>query len=186
MASDPSIITASISPEPVVVEAAGRKLHFPLLSASDWIKALADEDPITAIMPGLLTDESYDFVMDSMVEDRLDQKDLRRPAFDAITKASGFRWWEALSLVGLCEANAFVVGELTLRGIDPDAMPFGRWCAAVYALAIRGLDEKERQKWLARFNAPPAIAEAMDEAADSSSFEDMIRGFRGMPGARQG
>lgn len=186
MTSSRSILEAAIASKPVAVAASGRVLTFPSMPASTWIAALAEEDLIFSVVPCLLNESGYDFIMDRLFEEKIGPKDLRRPAFDAISAASGFRWWEALSLVGLCESDPFVIGELTLRGVDPDRMPFGRWCTAVYALAIRGLGEKERMKWLAKFNAPPPIAEAMDESLDGDSFSEMIRGFRNIPGARQG
>lgn len=184
MASKPSILAASISPKPVRVEAAGRSFVIPIRPASDWITAVAQEDFVTAVFPGLLTEEGSGTAIEMMVDGDMEPAELKQPAFDAITRASGFRWWEAMRLVGMADGNQQVVGELTLRGVDPDVIPFGRWCAALYALAIRGMDEKERQKFLAKFTMPPP--EAMDEAAEGDGFQDMIKGFRGMAGVRGG
>lgn len=186
MTSNPSPLAASISPQPVRVEAAGRTFTIPVLPASAWICAIADDEPITSVFPGLLPESEYEVVTDMLIYGKLTTVDLRRPAFDAVSAASGFRWWEALSLVGMCTHDAQVIGELTLFGIDPDTTPFGRWCAALYALNLRNLDDKERQKWLAKFTFPPPLAEAMDEAAAGDSFQDMIKGFRGMPGVSGG
>lgn len=184
MASKPSILAASISPQPVRVEAASRSFVIPVLPASNWITAVAQEDFVTAVFPGLLPPDGLSSIVEMLLDGEIDPDGLKRPAFDAIAAASGFRWWEAMRLVGMADGNQQVVGELTLRGVDPDVIPFGRWCAALYALAIRGMDEKERQKFLAKFTMPPP--EAMDEAAETDGFQDMIKGFRGMAGVRGG
>jgi hypothetical protein len=186
MASKSFDLAASISPQQVEVEAAGRAFTIPIRPASDWILAIADDEPITAIFPGLLSEDGYERVMELLADEKLDAVDLRKPAFAAVSKASGFRWWEAFNLVGMCTHGPLVIGELALRGIDAGSVPFGRWCAALYALNLRGLDEKERQKWIGKFTFPPPLAEAMDEAASSDSFQDMIKGFRGMPGVSGG
>lgn len=186
MASSKFNLAASTSPQPVRVEAAGRAYTIPSLPAADWILAIADDEPITAVFPGLLGKDDYQRVVDLLSDGKLDTLELRRPAFEAVSAASGFRWWEAWNLVGMCTHDARIIGELTLRGIDPSAMPFSRWCAALYALNLRGLDEKEQQKWIAKFTFPPPLAEAMDEAASGDSFEDMIKGFQGMPGVSRG
>jgi len=183
MASKPSPIAASISPQPVQVEAAGRSFTIPVLPASNWIVALSGPEPVSEVFPGLLSSGDFDRILDLMEDGRVDVEDLRKPAFEAVTAASGFRWWEALRLVGMAEGGPSVIGEMTIRGIDPADIPFGRWCAAVYVLATRNLEPKERMKWDAKFSAPPP--EAIDEEEDSS-FEDMIKGFQGMPGARSG
>lgn len=186
MTSNRFNLAASISPQPVQVEAAGRTYTIPSRTAGDWILAVADDEPITAVFPGLLSKSDYQLVVNLLADGDLDVLELRRPAFDAISTASGFKWWETMNLVGMCTHDARVIGELTLRGIDPGAVPFSRWCAALYALNLRGLDEKEQQKWLAKFTFPPPLAEALDEAAAGDSFEDMIKGFRGMPGVSGG
>ena len=186
MASKPSILAASLTEKTVVVGAAGRSFTVPSLPAADWIAALSVDEPVTAVVPGLMGQRDFDRIGDLLLSDRIDLMDLRRMAFTAISEASGFRWWEALTLVGLCDKDPVVVGLLTLAGIDPASIPFGRWCSAVYALCIKDLDEKERQRWLAKFTFPPPLAESMEEAAQVDSFESMVRGFRGMPGARMG
>jgi hypothetical protein len=182
--NNPTVLAASIAIREIGVEAAGRSFTIPAQPAASWITALADDEPVTAVMPGMLSPDGFDRVGDLLLGEKLTLKDLRSMAFSAITEASGFRWWEAFKLVGLVNNNPIVMGEMTLAGIDPEAIPFGRWCTAVYAFCLRNHDEKEQQKWLAKFSFPPPLAEAMEEAAETGSFEDMVRGFRGMPGAR--
>lgn len=179
-------LAAYTSAKTIVVGAAGRSYSIPPRPAADWIESLAADEPVTAVVPGLMDDADFNRVGDRLLEGRVTLLDIRKMAFEAISAASGFRWWEAFTLIGICDREPIVTGLLTLAGIDPAAVPFGRWCSAVYAICIKDLDEKECQKWLARFTFPPPLAEAMDEAAGQDSFEGMIRGFRGMPGARMG
>lgn len=182
----PDILRASISREPLKVEAFSRSLRVPFVPASEWMSALSQDDFITSVFPGMLGDKDFEWVANRMADGAIDYTDLKKPAFDLVRQASGFRWWEALKLVGMTDSDPLVMGLLTLSGVDPDAVPFGRWCAALYSLNVKDLDDKERNKWLARFNAPPPIAEALEEAEDGLSFEGMVRGFQGMPGARIG
>jgi hypothetical protein len=185
--SKPSVLRASLSARPIGVEASGHIFTLPAASAAVWITALCEEDPITAVFPGLLSDDSYERATRMISAGQMPMRAVKRAAFDAITRASGRRWWEAIRLVGMSDDDGYVVGELTLRGVDPWAMPFARWCAAVYALATRGLEPKDHMKWTTKLAAPPPIEEAMAEADESAgSFEDMIRGFQSMPGARMG
>lgn len=185
MVSRSSVLTASITARSVVVEASGVRFTIPPKNASSWILALASEDPITAVFPGLLSSEDYDTVIDMLADELMEVTDIRSASFKATSEASGMKWWEALRLVGMADSSD-VMGSLTLKGVDPAAIPFGRWCSAVFALAISGLEEKERAKWESKLSFPPPLAEAMEEAAESGSFEDMVKGFRGMPGARLG
>lgn len=176
-------LKASISRGSLDVEAFGRRYRVPYHSAAEWMTALSEPEFITSVFPGLLREQDSERVADMLMDGRAEVRGLKAPAFDLISRASGFRWWEAVTLVGMADGSPNVMGELTLSGVDPESIPFGRWCAAVYTLATRNLDEKERTKWLARFNAPPPGEEESDEGM---AFTDMVRGLQGIPGARIG
>lgn len=177
-------LAASTRIEPIRVEAAGRWWTIPKLPAADWILAVSEDEPVTAVFPGLLNDAGAEHVGDMLVRGTFPVDHLRNAAFSAIKQASGWNWWEAMRLVGMADAQPEVVGELTLRGLDPESVPFGRWCHAVYALATKNLDEKERAKFEAKFTFPP---EGFEEDEDAGmSFESMVQGFRNLPGARLG
>lgn len=161
------------------------RFAFPHLTASDWLVALSDEyNPEMEVIPGLLDDECYDKTVDALESGQVSLKQLQSAARKAISVASGFDWWEAIRLVGLCDANPEVMGEMTLRGVNPDVIPFGRWCSALYALATRNLDDKEKMKFLSKFSVPPPNVDDVEETG--MSFESMVTSMRGIPGMRMG
>ena len=187
MRSKTSLLQASLASHPVAVELGSYRFVIPACPASVWIDALADEDPVTCVVPGMLGGRGYERSTRLIAQDLISLTQVRAASFAAIREASGYRWWEAMRLVGLADQDSYVVGELALLGVDPDAIPFARWCAAVHALATRNMEPKDRAKWDAKLSVPPPIEEAMEEAAEAEgSFEDMVRGFRSLPGARSG
>lgn len=153
-------------------------------TASEWLIAVSDEDSITSILPGMLTEVAAERLYHQVESERLSLEEIRRGALDAIATASGFKWWEAVRLAGMAEANGGeFFGRLLLKGIDPRNLSFGAWCSAAYSLALQGHGEdKERLKFTARFSAPPA-GEEYDEG---DSFESMVKTARAMPGMRVG
>lgn len=187
MASNNFLSAATVKQE--ITVAVGRfRFTIPELNADSWIIALASEEPITAVIPGLLNDRDDDKLFELLATGIIQPADLRKAAFYAITKASGRKWWEALKLVGVCsgEDGPEIVGRLVLRGVVPGDMTFGAWCAAVYALCLEGHEDKERIKFKAKLASPPAIEEALEEADEGMSFDSMVRLARSMPGMRVG
>ena len=156
----------------------------PSRTADEWLLAISDEDSITSIIPGMLTDVATERLYAHVESEKVTLEDVRRGALDAIAAASGFRWWEASRLIGMAEAGGGeFYGRLLLKGIDPRSISFGAWCAAAYSLALQGHSEdKERLKFTARFSAPPP-GEEFDEG---NSFESMVKAARAMPGMRVG
>lgn len=156
----------------------------PARAASDWLLAVSDEDSVTTIIPGMLGDVATERLYHLIESERIGLEDIRRSALNAIAAASGFKWWEAVRLTGMAEAeNGEFFGRLLLKGVDPRSVPFGAWCSAAYSLAMQGYQEdKERLKFTARFQAPPP-GEEYDEG---DSFESMVKTARSMPGMRVG
>jgi hypothetical protein len=156
--------------------------RIPPSTASEWLVAVSDEDSVTAIIPGMLDDVATERLYNQVESERINLDDVRRGALDAIAAASGFRWWEAVRLAGMAEANnGEFFGRLIVKGVDPRHQSFGAWCSAAYSLALQGFGEdKERLKFTARFEAPPPGEEY--EAGDS--FESMVKAARAMPGMR--
>lgn len=122
-------------------------------------------------------------VIDAMMNGDLDPEALDDAAYAAIKDASGRAWWEAVRLVGAASGESgLLVGQLTLHGVDPERIPFARWCAAAYALLIENRDEKSRLKLDANLSVPPP---GFEESVTVDAAE-MQRLARSMPGMRTG
>jgi hypothetical protein len=124
--------------------------------ADVWIAALSSENFTTDIIPGMLPPADAETVVTALVRGELEVADLKRAAEEATTAAAGIAWWKATKLVGWASGGpAELWGRMVLQGADPARLTFASWCAAVYALAMEGLDEKGREKRLFSFNSPP-------------------------------
>ena len=52
-------------------------------------------------------------------------------------------------------AGPDVLGRLVLANVDPWARSLGEWCAATYALCVKGCDEKGRMRFDFSLSVPP-------------------------------
>jgi hypothetical protein len=166
----------------------GRQYGIPFLAASAWINALTSQQSALAVFPGMLPQAEYTRVLDGLMDGSINEAEVRNAALHAIRQAAGRPWWEAVRLVGMADAaGATLVGMLTLAGVDSDVMPFGRWLAAVYALGVKGKDEKERMIFEAKLSVPPAGIDPdvlAEEGQDD--FAAMVNLARSAPGMSTG
>jgi hypothetical protein len=178
-----SFLATATTAQAVVVAVSHIKLTVPPQPATPWILALAGDDPVGSVLPGMLSERDDERLWNLVSSGKADSKDLHKAFCSAVAEASGRPWWVALKLVGMCDGSPEFIGRLTLKGVDPDRIPFARWCAAVYALAMANADEKARMKFDAKLDAPPAGVEFEDEGM---SFESMVAQARSIPGMRVG
>lgn len=178
-----AFLSAATTAQPVVVAVSRSKLTIPPQNATAWILALAGDDPTGSVLPGMLSERDDERLWNLVSTGKADSKDIHKAFCSAVAQASGRKWWETMKLVGMCEGSPEFIGRLTLKGVDPDTIPFARWCAAVYALAVANADEKGRMKFDAKLAAPPAGVDYEDEG---TSFESMVAQARNIPGMRVG
>jgi hypothetical protein len=182
----PDILKASLAASPVTVEAASRSWIIQPLPASAWIGAVHSDNCPWSVFPGLLTGDDLRSALDLLADGDSDDHESRLAGFSAIRQASGRPWWEALRLVAACDDQmGSLVGALCMAGIDPDRIPFARWCAAVYATMTNGADSKELMKFNAKLQAPPNIPEAFEESGEDD-FAAMVQMARSLPGMSTG
>ncbi len=94
--------------------------------------------------------------------------DLQRAACAVIAAVSGRPWWEAVRLVGAVDSSSGeLYGHLLLHGVDPGRVTFAGWCAAVYALVTRNMDEKARNQFDFDLKLPPPGEEQEAEGWDT-------------------
>lgn len=178
----PDILNASLAASPITVEAANRTWVIPPLSASHWISAVHSDSCPWSVFPGLLKQEDMREVLYLLAGGDVDDYEARRAGFSAIRQAGGRPWWESIRLVAACDDQmGSLVGSLCTAGVDPDSVPFARWCAAVYSTLTAGAEPKELMKFNSRLQAPPNIPEAFEESGEDD-FAAMIQMARTLPG----
>lgn len=151
----------------VVVRLAGVDFRIPPRSAADWIEAILEG----SVIPDLLEEESAAVVGQLVSRELVAADELRDRSREAIMDAAGRAWWEVIRLVGLLsqEPDAFG-GELVRRGFDFEARSIGAYCAAAYALAVSGLEKRDRVRFDYLLTTPPVSEVADNEEAMSAAF----------------
>lgn len=168
------------------MELAGIEIIIPAAPASRWLYALTASNLEMAVLPGMLADREARLVAALLENERITPVQLNNAAYGAISLAAGMDWWVALRLAGSANhADGNILGELTLRGVDPAAMPLARWCAAVYALVTRNLDDTELMKTKARLFLVPNLPGLEIEEAGIDDAQ-VIAMLAGMPGVSMG
>lgn len=148
-------LAALIRVQPYPVTVGGVQYTVRAMDAARWIIALTG-DLHSSVLPGFLrAAERADLVQRSMVGE-VPSGAVWDAARDVIEVASGRRWWQAMYLVGYAEHNGGALyGRLLLAGVSPRGMPFAAWCAAMFAMITKDMDETQRAKFDASFMMPP-------------------------------
>ena len=155
----------------------------PAAPASRWLYAMTARNLELEILPGMLDERDARLVVDLLAAERITMLQLSHAAYRALGEAAGMDWWVALRLAGAANhTDGNVLGELTLRGVDPCAMPLARWCAAVYALVVRNLDDTELMKTKARLFLVPDLPglEIEDAGMDEAQVVAMLAAMPGV------
>lgn len=177
------ILAASLAPDPIALDVGGRIYTVPAYAADTWISALISDLNVWAVFPGLLEPEEREAVVDGLSDGTMSVADVQKAGFEAVRRASGRPWWEAMRMIGMADApDGQLVGMLTLKGVNPCTMPLARWLSAVYAIAVQGRDEKELLQFQARLQAPPRGFEDAFEDGTQDDFAAMVRAARQLPG----
>lgn len=91
---------------------------------------------------------------------------LEAESYRILAEATGRTWWEAGRLMKM-SLESEVLGRLVLAGVDPWQRSIGEWCAAAYALLVKGHDQKGRTKLDFSLSLPPkGWEDAWDDGGD--------------------
>jgi hypothetical protein len=143
--------------------------------AADWIQALAEKD-LFAIIPGFLGPDDEIEVDEALAWGELSTSDIETAVRDSIEAVAGRPWWEATRLVAAALGEPDVVfGHLVERGFDFERQSLGAFCAAVYAVAVRSMDKKDRLKFDMTLKTPPVDVVRDDADAMSDAFMQAMR-----------
>lgn len=147
MPSDLSLILR----EPVDVTVAGTRFTLPYRPAAVWAKGLERVSFLAAVLAG---EEDRAQLVDMAVDNPAILRELERESLRILAEAAGRPWWEVARLIATSAAGE-TLGRLVLAGVDPWQRSVGEWCAATYALCVKGADEKERVRFDFSLSLPP-------------------------------
>lgn len=140
-----------LSRQPLTVTVAGARVSLPYRTAADWVQAL---DHLGWLAATLADPEGRETIADLLLEHDRARADLRAESLRILSEATGKKWWEAGRLLAT-SVTPEVLGRLVLAGVDAHGRSVGEWCSAVYAMIIKGQDEKGRLRFDFSLSIPP-------------------------------
>ena len=163
----------SRSDRPILM--AGTRVCVPFRPAAQWCADLAR---IHYLVVDLADDEGRDALVDLVMDGSAGMEDLRSASFRLLEEATGRKWWEAGRLMS-SSLDPEILGRLVLAGVDPWHRSIGEWCAAVYALAVKGQDEKGRMRFEFSLSIPPVGYEDQwdDGMVDPAAVQASVAGL---------
>lgn len=165
--------------EPLAITVAGTRLLIPYRPAAMWAAGL---DRLN-FLAGVLADEKgREVLADLVLEYPQAVDELRRESFWILGESAGRKWWEVARLL-TTSAQSEVLGRLVLAGVDPWSRSVGEWCAATYALCVKGQDEKGRLRFDFSLSIPPPEFEDEWDDGDVDPAAVMA-GLAGLNGKR--
>lgn len=161
-----------LSRTPVGVTVAGEYLTLAWAPAAVWMRGL---DSRRTIVTELATPAQREDLANLILRHDSAVTDLRDESRRLLSEATGRKWWEAAKLVNTARSGE-TLGRMVLAGVDPWTRSIGEWCAAVYALAAKGRDEKSRLKLDFELALPPPGEEDAwdDDGDDAAATLDVV------------
>lgn len=141
-----------LSRRPLTVTVADVRAEIPYRPAAVWVGELAQLHVLAAVLADAPAREA---LADAILAYPGAVARLREESLRILAEASGWKWWEAARLLAT-SADGEVLGRLVLAGADPWSRSVGEWCAATYALCVKGQDEKGRLRFDFSLSIPPA------------------------------
>lgn len=169
---------------PVTVTQDGRDYVFPVLTAQQWLAAMAQRERWPVLVLHHADADSIETFLDEAEAGRADADALLRLARAVLAESAGRPWWEAERLCVLALSRPELLGEVLSRGVDPARMTIAAFLAVLWSRVVQGVSETERMAAQAQLSAPPP--EALPEMGDDMDLTAMAQMFRGMQGARVG
>lgn len=177
---------ASLGLYKVQVTLAGRPWFIPALEAAEWLKVLLAEDlDAEEIFPGFCGPEVVAEVNQMIIDGVFTSEDLGDAICDAITAASGRKWWVTLRLCSwLRKTWDRIGGEMAANGVTPFGISLSYWLDGAYATSLR-LIEKGDPRQLTKFT-DQLTAPLPGRAKESFDLERNQAAFRAAMGRARG
>lgn len=172
MPSDYSVLSRG----PLTVTVAGAQISLPYRPAAAWVAGM---EQINALVGELADAGGREALADLLVEYPQAVDDLLQESLRILAEATGRKWWEAGRLLST-SVSPEALGRLVLAGVDAHQRSVGEWCAAVYALCVKGQDEKGRLKFDFSLSIPPpGYEDEWDDGYDVGSAADAVKALMG-------
>lgn len=132
----------------LTVELGGREYEIPALPAADWWPVVSDPDASSFL--DILKSGPADDLDAQLLDGSITGAELGAVMMDAVAEATGRSFHASFVLATVATSQWPIIGgELAQRGFRWDVMPIGAALDAVYAIVVAGLEEKNREKFLA-------------------------------------
>jgi hypothetical protein len=167
---------APLRRDPLTVTVAGTRIHLPYQPAAVWAQGMDHPGTLASILADA---EDREVLADLVIDLPGARQDLEAESLRILEESSGRRWWEAGRLIST-SVSPEVLGRMVLAGVDPWARSVGEWCAAVYALCVKGQDEKGRIRFDFSLSVPPPGYEDAwdDEGGDPAAAEAFLASLK--------
>lgn len=168
----------TLSRDPLTITVAGTRIEIPYRPAAVWARATRESNRLP-VAAALADDAGRETLSDLLVEDGRAVADLRAESYRILGEAGGRKWWEVSALLNT-STDGELFGRMLLAGLDPWQRSLGEWCAAAYALCLKGQDEKGRIRFQFSLSVPPPGFE--DEWDDGVTDESAIEAAQKLMG----
>ena len=167
---------APLSRSPLLITVAGTRVSIPYRPAASWAEAL----PRLNVLASLLAEPADRAVLTELVIEHPGARtELKSESLRILSEATGRKWWEAGRLVST-SASPEVLGRLVLSGVDAWNRSVGEWCAATYALCVKGQDEKGRLRFDFSLSIPPSgYDDEWDDGDDPAAVQAALGAMMG-------
>lgn len=158
---------------------------FPYVSAAEWLDRLTDRERGVVRVLQLMDQESYEIFLDRLLGmDKDHNRFVIKVARSAMAAASGRPWWEAERLAQLACGDV-ILGMVLSTGADPDRMSLAAFCALVWTVTAKNLDENKRLQLEAEVTMPPPEAVEQNDVPEMD-LSSTVAMLRNLPGVRTG
>lgn len=166
-----------LSREPLTITVAGTRFSVPYRPAAVWANHL---DRLY-VLAGRMTDEDdRDALADLLISCPQAVDDLKRESLRILAEQSGRPWWEGAKLINT-STDPEILGRMVLSGVDAWQRSVGEWCSAVYALCVKGQDDKGRLKFDFSLSLPPpGFEDEWDDGEDPAMVEAQLAQMLGV------
>jgi hypothetical protein len=161
MRNDPRVLSHG----PVRARVGACEVTIPYQPAAVWVQAVRD---LPGLVSRLASTEAREVLLDQIMDHPTAVADMEREAHRILSEVSGWKWWEAVKLINTSTGRE-VLGRLVLAGVDPWQCTLGEWCAATYALCVKGADAQARLKTDFSLSLPPpGVEDGWDDDGDDA------------------
>lgn len=140
-----------LSREPLTITVAGTRFTLPYRPAAEWANCLGS---LYALAGRLAEGGDREQMADLLIGHPQAVDDLKRESLRILAEEGGRPWWEVARLINT-STDPEILGRMVLAGADAWQRSVGEWCSAVYALCMKGQDEKGRLRFDFSLSIPP-------------------------------